>query len=157
MISSISSSTISMIQSGSMQRPPPPPGEDVFQVADTDSDGVVSASELKTLVAGIEEVTGNSLDVGEALDSFDLDQDGALSGEELLGLLNDSGFQPPMRFDDTSGETMMEKTTPPPPPPEDVASAYGQNSGGTQIDQLLEYLQSQTGSAEGVSSVNVSA
>ena len=62
MISGISSmgNTIQMMRSSGMQGAPPPKGQDVFQVADSDGDGLVSKTELKVVTEGIEEITGNT-------------------------------------------------------------------------------------------------
>jgi len=153
MISSVSSmsSSMAMMQSSSTQRqgPPPSSGETVFDVADTNKDGVVSLDELAVLSAGIEETTGNSLDVEAALSTFDADGDGGLSGDELQGFMSSQGFAPPMMVENESGD-MQEMKPPPPPPPstETVQSAYGQNSGDDMISQLLEILQGDTGSED---------
>ncbi len=59
MINSVSSGASAMSMMSSTQRPQQ--GKDAFQMSDTDGDGLVSATELETLAAGIEEVTGNSI------------------------------------------------------------------------------------------------
>ena len=156
MISSISmNSTMSMMNSSAMQRQPPPPDQDVFQVADTDSDGLVSSTELETLAAGIEEVTGNSIDIDEALSSYDADQDGALNGEELMGLMTDQGFPPPGMFNGENGDTGMMPH--PPPKTGQAISAYAQNTGQDTISQLLEILQGESDSEEKYSSIEMTA
>lgn len=139
-ISSMSGSMAMVQQGGGTRRPPPPPqGEDVFQLTDSDGNGSVSKTELTTLVEGIEEVTGNTIDVEKALSSFDADQDGGLSGEELLTMMQGYGFTPPEM---ESGEESSSSMMPPPPPSSDqVLTAYGQNSGDDQISQLLDLLQ----------------
>lgn len=158
MISGVNSmsSSMAMMQSSSAQRqgPPPSSGETVFDVADTNKDGVVSSDELAVLSAGIEESTGSSLDVDEALATFDADGNGGLSGEELQGLMTSQGFAPPMMVENESGD-MQEMQPPPPPPPsnETVQSAYGQNSGDDMISQLLEILQGDAGSDEDYTSL----
>jgi len=114
MINSIegTNSTMSMMRSGPMERHQPPPGKDVFQTTDADRDGRVSRSELETLAKGIEEITGSRIDVDEALSSFDADEDGALSGEELKGFMESNGFTPPGMFQNDKGEAVR---MPPPP------------------------------------------
>lgn len=149
MINSISSSSnaMSMMRSSATQRQPPPPqGKDAFQISDTDSNGVVSQTELETLAAGIEKVTGNSINVEDALSSFDADQDGGLNGEELLEMLSSNGFSPPEMNSSTQGES---SAMPPPPPYEQAVSAYSQNSGEDMMAQLLEVLQQQNGTDAG--------
>ncbi|MCD4688392.1 MAG: EF-hand domain-containing protein [Desulfuromonadaceae bacterium] len=153
MISSVSS--MSSMSSSSIQRQPPPPDKDVFKVADSDSDGLISSAELKTLAAGIEEVTGNSFDIEEALNSFDADEDGALSGEELFGLMSSQGFNPAAMISSEDGEDGMRP--PPPPPPAQVSSAYEQNSGEDTLSQLLEILKGSSDSEEEYSSFALTA
>ena len=156
MVNSISnmSSSMAMVQGGGMKRPPPPQGENVFQKTDSDGNGSVSQTELTTLAEGIEDVTGKTINVEETFASFDANQDGGLSGEELLEMMNESGFTPPeMGSGEESGSGMM------PPPPlssEQALTAYGQNSGDDQISQLLDLLQNGDDEAE-YSSVDVTS
>jgi hypothetical protein len=160
MINSVSSmsSSMSMMSSGSAQKAPPPQEENVFSLTDSDSDGFVSSTELESLIAGIAEVTGNSMDVTDAMSTFDTDQDGSLNGEELQGLMSESGFTPPMMMSsEEDGESNM---MPPPPPPDasQVVSAYGQNSGEEDsISQLIALLQSQSDSSDVYSALEISA
>lgn len=142
MINSISNmgSSMQMMRSSGMQGPPPPKDKDVFQVADSDGDGLVSLVELEVLAEGMEEVTGNSINVDEALSSFDANQDGGLSGEELLQMMGSNGFAPPGMVD--SEESGSAVKPPPPPPMDQTLASYGQNSGDDQIAQLIELLQS---------------
>jgi len=128
-------------------------GKDVFQAADADSDGLVSGSELETLAKGIEETTGISIDLDEALTNFDADQDGALNGQELKGLLGSNGFSPLGTFQNDTGEAV--RMQPPAPPSEQVLSAYARNTGEDKIDQLIEFLKDQNGDDGEVSSVDV--
>lgn len=147
MVNSISSMSSSMAMMQSGMKKPPPEGENVFQITDSDSSGSVSQTELATLVEGIEEITGNTIDVEEALSSFDTNQDGELSGEELLEMMKGYGFSPPQM---AGGEETDSSMRPPPPPPssDQVFAAYGQNSGTDQLTQLLELLQNGDNSEE---------
>ena len=157
MINSVSlgSSAIAMMGTSGIQRQPPPPNKDVFKVADSDSNGLVSPAELKTLAAGTEEITGKSIDVEDALSSFDTDGDGSLSGEELLGLMSSQGFNPSGMVNSEDGGAGM--SPPPPPPPKEVAAAYKANSGEDKISQLIDLLQEQTDSDEEYFSLKVTA
>lgn len=141
MVSSISSSMNSAAMMNNSTMPRPPEGKNAFTVSDTDGNGVVSASELETLVKGIEEVTGTTINVEDALSSFDTNSDNGLSGEELLEMLSSMGFSPPeMQGDQGDGP-------PPPPPPssEEAISAYSQNSGNDLMTQLLDALDNSGG------------
>ncbi len=131
MINSVSSGASALSMMSSTQRPQQ--GKDAFQMSDTDGDGLVSATELETLAAGIEEVTGNSINVDDALATYDSDSDGGLSGEELMEMLGSNGF---------AGPEMEGKGPPPPPPPssEDAMSAYGENSGDDLLSELMDAL-----------------
>lgn len=131
--------SMAMMPNSGMKGPPPPKDMDVFQASDSDGDGILSISELSTLVEGIEKITGNSINVDDAMSSYDSDQDGGLSGEELLQMMTDSGFAPPEMYGAEGSENGM--MPPPPPPTEQALAVYGQNSGDNQIAQLLELLQ----------------
>lgn len=133
MISSVSSGASAMSMLSSTQRQSQSQGKDVFQMSDTDADGLVSATELETLAAGLEEVTGTSINVDDALATYDSDSDGALSGEELMEMLGASGV---------TGPEMEGEGPPPPPPPssEDAMSAYGDNSGDDLLSELMDAL-----------------
>jgi hypothetical protein len=139
MISSISSGSDAMTMMRSSTQKPSQ-GKDVFQISDSDGNGVVSDSELTALTDTISESTG--IDVDDAL-SYDADGDGGLSGEELLDMLSSNGFSVPQMAD---GEEGMAQGGPPPPPPpssEEAISAYSQNSGSDDLmSQLLDALGS---------------
>ncbi|WP_462324935.1 EF-hand domain-containing protein [Desulfoplanes sp.] len=158
MISSIGSSGSSMSMMfgtsamGGQQPPPPPADQNVFQISDTDSDGLLSETELETLTEALEESTGTSIDTEEALASYDADEDGALSGEELKGLMDSYGFAPPGMVNPETGETMNMQS--PQISANSAISAYTQNAETNQISQLLDTLLSQN-SSESVSSLDV--
>ena len=155
MINAISSMNyaMSMMQSRPMERQPPPPDQDVFQMTDTDCDGMVSESELTILTEAIEETTGTVINLEDALSNFDEDQDGALTGEELKGLMDSSGFSPFAMPPNDNGEAM--RMPPPPPSSEQAVSAYAQNSGQDQLEQLIQILQDQTGDTGEFYSIDV--
>ncbi len=157
MISSVSmSSSMSTMSSSSMQRKPPSSDQDVFKLADSDSNGLVSSAELATSVSSIQEITGVSIDVEEGLATFDADGDGSLSGEELLGLLSSQGFNPAEIIDSEDSESGMRP--PPPPPPEQAMSAYEANSGEDTIsDLMMDFLNSLSDSGEEYTSLALTA
>ena len=146
MINSVGmNSSMSMMSSSAMQRQPPP-NKDVFKAADSDSNGLVSSTELATLADGIEKITGNSIDVNEALSTYDADGDGSLSGEELFGLMSSQGFNPTGMSNIEGEDGGMQP--PPPPPPQQATSAYESNSGEDSISQLIELLTGSSDSAD---------
>lgn len=130
MVNSISSaaSSVGTMRSADLKGPPPPRNKDVFQVGDTDGDGLISAAELTALIESIEEATGNSMEIDGVLNSYDTDQNGGLSGEELLEMLKSKGLAPP------------EMMSPSQPSTESALAAYEKNSGESQIAELLELL-----------------
>jgi Ca2+-binding EF-hand superfamily protein len=147
---------MAMMRSSAMQQPPQ--GKNVFQLSDTDSNGLVSSTELETLASGIEKTTGSTINVDDALSSYDADQDGALNGEELFQMMEGLGFAPPEM---AAGENGQSSEMPPPPPPpsaEQVTSAYSQNSGDDMLSELLDLLQSQENTdTNAYSSVNLTS
>ncbi|WP_136808978.1 EF-hand domain-containing protein [Desulfosediminicola flagellatus] len=153
MISIINSSNqIMATMRSATQRHPPPPDKDVFKLSDTDSDGQVSATELETLTNEIEELTGNTIQADEALSEFDADQNGSLSGEELLDLLTGNGFSPPLQMlNGENGETGSQ----PPPPPDQVLASYAVNSGDDLILLLIDRLQQSGVSEENLGGINI--
>ena len=102
---------MAMMRSSQMQRQPQ--GKDAFQLSDTDGNGLVSSTELETLASGIAKVTGSTINVDEALSSYDADQDGGLSGEELLQMLTGMGFSPPEMAAGEDGRIIGNATTTP--------------------------------------------
>lgn len=153
MISSISSQStaLSMQRSNAaQQKPPPPPDKDLFKAADSDSNGLVSESELSSLVEAMQETGALDSSGDVSLSTYDSNQDGGLSGEELLDMLTANGFQPPQMEDGQAG--------PPPPPPSSslAMEAYANNSTDDIISQIIAALQGDDGSsAETTGSIDI--
>lgn len=142
MVNNVSSvgSSMTMMRSGEMKGPPPPPKtQETFLVGDTDGDGVLSASELAALAEGTEDSTVNSMNVGGAVSSYDVNKDEDLSGQELLERLNSSGLSSPDMTMSKNGESAM--MPPPPPSSEQTLAAYGKNNGNDQIAERVELLE----------------
>lgn len=154
MIGSIgnSSSMAMMMTSSSKQRQAPSAGQDVFKLTDTNKDGSASKTELAALVQGIEEITGNSMSVDDALTSFDANQDGGLSGEEMLQMMTSLGFSPSQMESgegtSSGSEVASSGMRPPPPPPPPSQSQEVSLAGDTNGDGVLSLseLQALTGS-----------
>ncbi|GAU09886.1 EF-hand domain-containing protein [Desulfoplanes formicivorans] len=148
MISSIgsTSSMTTMYGTSAMgrQQPPPPPDQDVFQVSDSDGDGLVSESELETLTQALEETTGTSIDTEDALASFDSDEDGALSGQELKGMMDSFGLAPSGRVDNETDTIMNMQSAQ--VSTATALSAYTTNAEDDQISQLMDILTGATSS-----------
>jgi len=146
MINGISSMSSAMVQ----RQPPPPPDKDAFKIGDSDSNGVVSETELETLLEGITETTGTTITTDEALSTYDADGDGGLNGEELFSLLSENGFLPPQEQNSEAGAP-----PPPPPPMEEALASYAENSGDDLLQQLMDYMQGDQSSEEEDSSINI--
>lgn len=146
MVNSVSSmgGSMAMPRSSGMQGPPPSKATDTFLVGDTNGDGVLSASEIAALTEGTEEGTVNSSNVEDTPSSYAANQDGGLSSEELLEMLQNNGFTPPDMAMGETGESAMGE---PPPSSEQALAAYEQNKGEDQQTQLFELLQN--GDAKG--------
>lgn len=149
-------SSMSMTGSRNIQKPPPPPQEkDVFKSADADGNGVVSQTELETLMDGINKVTGESISVEDAINNYDVDQDGALSSEELLGLMGDSRLPhpdpPEAEVEGGQGGLFPSIQA----SPEQAIASYTQNSGQDAIAQLLVLLQNSDDDSETSSSLQI--
>jgi len=142
MVNNVSSvgNSMTMMRSGEMKGPPPPPKtQETFLVGDTDGDGVLSASELAALTEGTEDSTVNSMNVEGAISSNDVNKDGYLSGQELLeSLASNSLSSPDMTMSKNDESAMM---PPPPPSSEQALAAYGKNNGNDQITQRVELLE----------------
>ncbi len=141
MVNNVSSvgSSMTMMRSGEMKGPPPSPkNQETFLVGDTDGDGVLSASELAALDEGTGDSTVNSINVEDAISSYDVNKGGDLSGQELLERLNSNGLSSPDMTMSKNGESAM--IPPPPPSSEQALAAYGENNGNDQIAQRVELL-----------------
>jgi Ca2+-binding EF-hand superfamily protein len=77
--------------------PPPPPageGEDSFDEADVNEDGVIDASELRTAVESKNEATGSDINADELFSMLDSDGDGTITSAELgqgMASMGDAG------------------------------------------------------------------
>ena len=154
MVNNVSSvgNSMTMMRSGEIKGPPPSPKtQETFLVGDTDGDGVLSASELAALT---EDSTVSSINVEDAVSSYDVNGDGDLSGQELLERLNSNGLSSPDMTMSKNGESAM--MPPPPPSPEQTLAAYGKNNGNDQIAQRVELFEN-SDAAGGYTSVDVTS
>ena len=128
MINGISSygSYMSYQQIQAMQQQKGP--AEMFNKVDTDESGGISQTELETLAENISDRTGQTIDIEDALTTYDIDGDGELSAEELQAFLDDSGLQPPSM----KGMGMMGI--------QQAMSSYSLNSLGSETSTLLDYL-----------------
>ena len=138
--------SVGMSSMNNMQRPDP---LGVFKKTDSDGSGGVSQAELKKLADVIKEKTGKTLDVSnDAFKTYDSNNDGSLSGDELKSVLDNSGFGPPQG---------MQGMGPPPPPPQQASNSYNansSNSGQDSVSELVSNLQTLLGQLTGTAGQN---
>ena len=138
--------SIGMNSVSSMQRPDP---MGVFKKTDSDGSGGVSQAELKNLADVMKEKTGNTIDVSnDSFKTYDSNNNGSLSGDELKTVLDNSGFGPPQG---------MQGMGPPPPPPQQAGNSYNENSsnsGQDSVSELVSNLQTLLGQLTGMSGHN---
>jgi Ca2+-binding EF-hand superfamily protein len=80
---------------GMMGMPPGPSPEEKFNEADTDGSGGLNSTELDSLISGITQASGTSIDTTNAMATYDKDGDGELSMDEVQSFLDASGVRPP--------------------------------------------------------------
>jgi len=135
------SSYMSCLQSQGMQQQRGPAG--MFDKVDADKSGGISQTELETFAEKISGKTGTTIDTEDALSTYDADESGELSGDELRAFLDASGFQPPQR------QGMGGMGMPPGPPPAGMFSdADSDESGGisqTELETLAGNISDKTG------------
>lgn len=141
MINGISSygSYMSYQQSQCLQQPRDPDG--MFKRIDSDGSGGISQAELDAFAGKISEKTGNTIDTADTLSTYDADNSGELSGEELKNFLVATGMQPPMK-----GMGMMGMNRPDPSAMFNEIDSDG--SGGisqTELETLAEKISAKTG------------
>ena len=131
----------------------PPPGggpggpggpspEERFAELDGDGSGGLNLEELTTMASDFSEKTGQSLDVSEAISTYDLDGDGELNSEEMAAMMEE--LAPPPREERSNGISAQQ-----------VSEAYLANNGQDQLSklmQLLEQLNSDIGDKSSASS-----
>lgn len=128
-ISGISSSMISTLSSQAMRKRPDP--TEKFNELDTDANGGLSQAELEVMAEEIAAQTGQTLDIEEAITTYDVDGDQLLSQDEMGTMM--------MELHETMG--------PPPPPSEETSQqqaslAYLLNSEDEdQMAALLELMK----------------
>ncbi|MCP4118241.1 MAG: hypothetical protein GY737_23150 [Desulfobacteraceae bacterium] len=143
---------ISSVGSMNSYMPAIRPGQgpnDRFQTADTDSSGGISTSELETFASSMEETTGTTIDTETAMESYDLDGDDQLSGEELFTLVSEYGLQPSQSGagNGTGGPSKGGGKMMPPPPPSQSSLLFEEETSTTEewYAQLLEKVTSAYG------------
>ncbi len=121
-ISGISGMMGSMSVQGMQGRPDP---AEKFKEQDADSSGGLDKTELSTMAKELSKMTGKTLNVDDSITTYDDDNDGQLSQDEM--------------------DTMMQKTMGPPTSSgagmQQVMEAYKSNSGDDEISTLMKMLE----------------
>lgn len=125
-ISSISSSMMNSVYTQSMKRPDP---TEMFKKVDTDGDGGINQAELDAMAKEMTARSGQTLDMSEAINTYDLDGDTLLSQDEMGTMMM----------------ALKESMGPPPPPgsgtsPEQAAATYQANSGEEDSEGIFNSL-----------------
>ncbi len=120
-------SSMNIMMRSTIQRPDK---EQMFVKIDTDGSGAINQGELTTFAENISKMTGETINVEEALETYDTDGDGGLSRKEMDSMMKDkmAGREPPM------------------PPSRQAVAAYSQNSGNSNnlASTLFEMFGSNT-------------
>lgn len=140
MINSVSMSSMSLMTTSGVQKQST--DQEVFQIADTGNGGQVASAGGKPPAGG---AAGSSSETEEVYDILDVNEDGYVSFEEMMGLTASQGYNSDGLFNSEDGSGIK---PPPPPPPAAVSSAYEANSGESENSQLIEQLQSRSGSED---------
>ena len=90
MINNIQNTGSYMTSIQSQQRPPKPDPAHMFQEIDTDGDGGINQTELTTMAEKFSEMSGQTIDVENALSTYDADGDGSLSQEEMKTFMEEN-------------------------------------------------------------------
>lgn len=122
-----------------MSPPPPPMGggmrgaspEETFAAADEDDSSTLSADELATFASNFTSATGGSLDIDDAISTYDTDGDGELNASEMDEFMKASGA-PGVKT--ASASTRAES----------LLSQYDEDSDGLLNSTELESLLSST-------------
>jgi Ca2+-binding EF-hand superfamily protein len=122
-----------MMGMGMMGMPPGPSPEEKFSEADADQSGGLSQTELDALLSGISQAAGTTIDTTDAIASYDSDNDGELSSDEVKDFLDASGLTPPPppqiglngTGEDTSSDDLFSSLT------DDAISTYDSDGDGS--------------------------
>ncbi len=138
-ITGINNSLMSSMLQGMQSRPDP---SQKFKELNSDSSGGLDKTELSTMAKELSKMTGKTLNVDDAIKTYDTNNDGQLNQNEM--------------------DTMMKKTMGPPTSNgssmQQVMEAYQKNSGDDQMSSLLNMLdQSSSSSATSGTSTSSSS
>ncbi len=117
-----------MMQSVSMQER----GAGKFDKIDSNGDGGIDQNELEIFAERISLRTGNSINVEDAISTYDTGGDGVLNKEEMRSFMMNNA-----------------------PRKQEAMSAYRMNIGGDQTTSLLDLLSNDKGDDEDDSSLNI--
>jgi Ca2+-binding EF-hand superfamily protein len=135
-ISGINNSMLSSILTQSMQSRTDPVQK--FKELDTDGNGSLDKTELSAMAKELSSMTGKTLNVDDSITTYDADNDGLLSEDEIGVMLQQVLGPPPSAGSGVS--------------PQQASQAYQANSGDDQLSALLKVLEQTTNSSSTSSS-----
>jgi Ca2+-binding EF-hand superfamily protein len=129
-ISGISSILSSILIQGTQSRPDP---AQKFKELDTDSNGGLDKTELSAMAKELSKMTGKTLNVDDAITTYDANNDGLLSQDEMGAMMQQVLGPPP-----TTGSGVSSQQ---------ASQAYQANSGDDQLSALLKILDQMANSS----------
>ena len=135
-ISGINNSMLSSILTQTMQSRTDPAQK--FKELDTDGNGSLDKTELSAMAKELSSMTGKTLNVDDSITTYDADNDGLLSENEIGVMLQQVLGPPPSAGSGVSSQQASE--------------AYQANSGDDQLSALLKILEQSTNSSSTSSS-----
>jgi len=130
-IDGISGSIIGSIRSQSSESRQDP--AEKFKELDSDGSGGLDKTELSSLAQELSKMIGKTLDVDSSITSYDANEDGELSREEMASLVKDTLGAPPEMGQDASN----------------LSSASGSEDNLQTLLNLLEEMNQQRGGMQG--------
>jgi Ca2+-binding EF-hand superfamily protein len=115
---------------------PPPEGSGIgpdkaafFKELDSDTSGGLSQEELDAMAEDLAAITGQNIDMSEALSKYDADGDGELNAEELEAMMQANMEQPPPPPERIGGTSAQQ-----------ISDTYLANSGDDELSRLEQLL-----------------
>jgi len=109
--------------------------EQMFDKLDTDASGGLDTVEFSEFAQKLSDKTGNTIDSETVFATYDADNDGALSSDELTTYMEENAPEPPQ----TGGMMNAQGMQPPPPPPDMFGELDSDSSGGIDSAEFTTF------------------